>query len=252
MFVIDQFSLQNANAYLLFYRKRTTQPLGGTTAQKIEQARLQPSSLSPKFEPVSIDTQLPTPPDEATSLDEGTNHAAKFKDREVYGPARPPHGEDWSLPRSHDASNGGSMGSSPPQLDDIELSNFETLPPFAHMAALNEFLMAPQFTFPDPSSKASPTSSNEAEPDLDEDQPEDAEDTWRGNRTRLYQHSIHDTPFHDTFPNAIPWNSPQSPHGSTTSDPNPFTDATEETENAGGDDNTAPVNDHLARRTPSP
>jgi ubiquitin carboxyl-terminal hydrolase 4/11/15 len=194
---------------------------------------------------VTIEAQLPTPPNETTPEDDVTIHGSKFKDREVYGPARPPQGEDWLTPRSHNVSNGGSMGSSPPQLDEIELSTFDTAPAFAHMSALNDLLIGPQFNFPDPSSKASPTSSNEAEPDLDDDRPEG--DIWPAgaDQPRLYQHV--DAPFGDSFSTAMPWNSPQSPHGSATSDPNPFTDVNAEEPHAEGsviDDSIAPANGH--------
>ena len=240
---------QNSNAYLLFYRRRSTQALGGKTAEKIEQARRQPQSLSPKFGSVTIDAQLPTPPDETASADDVTIHGPKYKDREIYGPARPPHGEDWLTPRSHNVSNGGSIGSSPPQLDEIELSTFDSAPAFAHMSGLDDFLVGPQFNFPDPSSKASPTSSNEAEPDLDDDRP--GGDTWPTgadgdvDQPRLYQHA--DAPFGDSFSTAMPWNSPQSPHGSATSDPNPFTDVNAVEPQAEGaviDDSIATANDH--------
>jgi hypothetical protein len=61
--------MQNANAYLLFYRRRTSRPLGGKTHVKVEEARArapppdaEPASASADVE--SEEPQLPTPPSE--------------------------------------------------------------------------------------------------------------------------------------------------------------------------------------------
>jgi hypothetical protein len=68
-------SAQNANAYLLFYRRRTSRPLGGKTHEKVEEARAR--APSPDAEPAPApapapaaagadgeEAQLPTPPSE--------------------------------------------------------------------------------------------------------------------------------------------------------------------------------------------
>jgi len=69
----------NANAYLLFYRRRSNSPLGGKTHHRIEEARTRATAI-PSFseEPqadtssgsqaMKVDTQLPTPPDEETNF----------------------------------------------------------------------------------------------------------------------------------------------------------------------------------------
>ncbi|KAF8745494.1 hypothetical protein AX14_008914 [Amanita brunnescens Koide BX004] len=61
----------NANAYLLFYRRRTETPLGGKTHEIIQAARNKTergSEIVPddgrKEIPMAVDTQLPTPPEE--------------------------------------------------------------------------------------------------------------------------------------------------------------------------------------------
>jgi ubiquitin carboxyl-terminal hydrolase 4/11/15 len=54
----------NANAYLLFYRRRTSSPLGGKTHIKIEAAQNQAASQANESQE---DTQLPTPPSETAS-----------------------------------------------------------------------------------------------------------------------------------------------------------------------------------------
>ncbi|KAJ7574396.1 hypothetical protein C8J56DRAFT_979520 [Mycena floridula] len=55
----------NANAYLLFYRRRTATPLGGKSHQKTEEARRNPKKEEPIVDDkTNIQTQLPTPPSE--------------------------------------------------------------------------------------------------------------------------------------------------------------------------------------------
>ncbi|EIN05985.1 cysteine proteinase [Punctularia strigosozonata HHB-11173 SS5] len=59
----------NANAYLLFYKRRTSRPLGGKTYLKIQEARerqRQLQSAAKMASPVAPAAQLPTPPEEAS------------------------------------------------------------------------------------------------------------------------------------------------------------------------------------------
>ena len=143
--------LQNSNAYLLFYKRRSNEPLGGKTHYKIEEARL---SADEVVDPTpSVDTQLPTPPNEIVAPT-------------VVLPQKPQH-IGWRTPRSHNKSS--SPSSSPPPLD--ELPNFEESQHDQLIAptGLNSLLMDDEQTFRFPSThKTSPTSSNEAEAD-DED-----------------------------------------------------------------------------------
>lgn len=135
---------QNANAYLLFYRRRASHALGGKTQAKIEAARLKRQE-----EP------------NAPPSDEGV-------------PARDSHDDDLGipgltssfLPRSSTRSASGSSPSSlhdePPDLDSIDMALDDPL-----------VLSGQRFDFPDPSSnKASPASSTEAEGGQEESWPQ--------------------------------------------------------------------------------
>ncbi|KAJ6581893.1 hypothetical protein B0H19DRAFT_1061389 [Mycena capillaripes] len=134
----------NANAYLLFYRRRATRPLGGKTQAKIEAARLKRQEE----------------PNESTS-DEGAP-ALDSRDDDLGIP-----GLTTFLPRSSTRSASGSSPSSlhdePPDLDDgIDMALDDPL-----------VLSGQRFDFPDPSSnKASPASSTEAEGDPEESWPQ--------------------------------------------------------------------------------
>ncbi|KAF7356342.1 hypothetical protein MVEN_00966500 [Mycena venus] len=130
----------NANAYLLFYRRRTTEPLGGKTQEKIEAARLKRQEVP----------SAPSSEDGVIALD--------------------PRDDDLDIPgltssfdplRSAGGSSPSSMHDEPPDLEDA----LEALDPLTRSGQ--------RFDFPDPSSnKASPASSTEAEGD-----PEDS-DLW--------------------------------------------------------------------------
>lgn len=143
-------AFQNANAYLLFYKRRSNEPLGGKTHYKIEEARL---SAEEVVDPTpSADTQLPTPPNEIVAP--------------TFVSSQKPQNTGWRTPASRNRS---TPSSSPPPLD--ELPNFEEsqhdqlLPG----TGLNSLLMDDGQSFRFPSSfKPSPTSSNEVEAD-DED-----------------------------------------------------------------------------------
>lgn len=66
---ISLMYIQNANAYLLFYKRRTSRPLGGKSFAKVEAARQNLNSVDdPTFEPRSQEfeqSQLATPPQES-------------------------------------------------------------------------------------------------------------------------------------------------------------------------------------------
>lgn len=149
----------NADAYLLFYKRRTSRPLGGKTHTKIEAARTnsEPSSLTETPMPVSINEQLPTPPDEPITLVTVTSGPAKKE---------PSHNWTntgrWPTPQSEASS---TISTSPPPLDEGE----SELPSFAD-SQLDEdsdplVLASKRFDL----GKASPTSSNEVEIDSDDE-----------------------------------------------------------------------------------
>ncbi|KAF8552392.1 UCH-domain-containing protein [Imleria badia] len=139
----EAYQAVNANAYLLFYKRRSNEPLGGKTHYKIEEARL---SVDDVVDPTpSVDTQLPTPPNE--------NVAPTFVSQK-------PQNSGWRTPASRNRS---TPSSSPPPLD--ELPSFEESQ-HDQITGLNSLLMDDEQTFRFPSSfKASPTSSNEVEAD---------------------------------------------------------------------------------------
>ncbi|KAJ7625556.1 hypothetical protein FB45DRAFT_921756 [Roridomyces roridus] len=120
----------NANAYLLFYRRRTAEPLGGKTQAKIEAARLRCQTNA--SEPGIIDT---------------TNDASDELGMQLHN----------FLPRSTSStsmSSPSSMQDEPPDLEE----DLDMLDPLARASQ--------RFDFPDPSSnKASPASSTGAEGD---------------------------------------------------------------------------------------
>ncbi|KAI0077704.1 cysteine proteinase [Panus rudis PR-1116 ss-1] len=141
----------NQNAYLLFYRRRTSHPLGGKSWEKIEEFRNKPR-LETTDSRVKVSTQLPTPPSEAKSL---------LDPDELISSATP-----LSLPSF-------SPGSSPPPLDDGDPPAFEeALDDPVIQSSLGQLTdlpitVNPDFDFPDPGSRASPSSSVEAEADPD-------------------------------------------------------------------------------------
>ncbi|KAJ3515187.1 hypothetical protein NLJ89_g1915 [Agrocybe chaxingu] len=157
----------NANAYLLFYRRRATTPLGGKSFRKTQEAQLAPSQDVDPKPPVSIDTQLPTPPNEPD--DYAHNDRSTFFPEHSLG-SRSLDTDPWTL-RSG-GSNAGSSVPSPPTDDPPDFEEFqpESLVSYP-FDALD--ISTQRYDFPDPSNKASPTSSNEAEVDLDTDLEQD-------------------------------------------------------------------------------
>ncbi|KAF7308282.1 hypothetical protein HMN09_00676200 [Mycena chlorophos] len=140
----------NRNAYLLFYRRRTAEPLGGATHEKIAAARQKRAT-----EPTLVANEQPsTEPTLATDDDLGL-----------------PNLNSSFMPRIISATSASSPSSSlePPDLEEV----IDDLNP---LDRANQ-----QYDFPDPaseSSKASPTSSTEADGG-------DAEEGWRS----LHNHS---------------------------------------------------------------
>ncbi|KAF7309998.1 hypothetical protein MIND_00372600 [Mycena indigotica] len=131
----------NPNAYLLFYRRRTNKPLGGKTTEKIAVARQQRV-----VEPTTI-----AEPDAAA--------IEPHDDRDDLG--MPELNSSFlSRIRSTATSSPSSLHDEPPDLEDP----IEIMDPLERANA--------NYDFPDPSSsKASPTSSTEADGG-------DAEDSW--------------------------------------------------------------------------
>lgn len=104
------------------------------------------------------DVQLPTPPSESAA-------PTPFP----FPLAQRPSSAGYLTPRSNSRS---TPASSPPPLDDVDPPTFEDsqndelLIPEDGLGPLE--IASQQFDFPDPSARASPTSSNEAEPDYDD------------------------------------------------------------------------------------
>ncbi|TCD71861.1 CSN-associated deubiquitinating enzyme Ubp12 [Steccherinum ochraceum] len=145
----------NSNAYLLFYKRRTTRPLGGKSHEKIEAARQHPKATT--SDAAMEDTQLPTPPSEPM--------------RPLISLPRSHHDDadvGWSTPPDTRSSSASRGSSSPPPLDDVDPPSFDD-------SALDPLILAThRFDMPDPlpsPSLPSPSSSNEAE--MDSDGPDD-------------------------------------------------------------------------------
>lgn len=157
-------AFQNTDAYLLFYKRRTRRPLGGKTHSKIEAARLysEPSSIAETPVPVHVNEQLPTPPDEPLTMI--TVSSSRKKEPSQANHNWPSTGR-WPTPQSESSS----ISTSPPPLDeaDSELPSFsesqfddtlqDSLDPL--MLSSNRFDIR----------AVSPTSSNEAEIDSDDE-----------------------------------------------------------------------------------
>ncbi|KAI0032314.1 hypothetical protein K488DRAFT_12425, partial [Vararia minispora EC-137] len=152
----------NANAYLLFYRRRTSRPLGGKTHVMIEEARAKThleTCSSPNTDvPISnVQAQLPTPPNEPAppALPRRLGEMAHF------GTAR------WATPGTGTAS---SPSSSPPPLDDADPPSFDDAQLDDVLQTTLDPLVLANHHFDFGSSKASPSSSIEAELDESEEE----------------------------------------------------------------------------------
>ncbi|KAG7439780.1 cysteine proteinase [Guyanagaster necrorhizus] len=200
----------NANAYLLFYRRRTSSPLGGKTHAKVEAARLNLTKEDESVEAnTTVDTQLPTPPNEEDTYS-GT----------VYSKT-PSLSDDFTLPTdrwrpisSAPYSLPSPAADDPPGFDESIDSN-DLLSNYDDHALTHSRL---GYNFPDPSSNASPTSSVEAEADLDTD-PDLEDEDWQGSGSSSFR-------VRETSPtlSEIGLDRMGSPSDSSLSDLNPFAD----------------------------
>jgi len=161
----------NANAYLLFYRRRTNSVLGGKSFLKIQEAKLQPKAELNGDPDVTIDTQLPTPPNE--KADYPSNDPPFFSMLSSLPSDLTGRRDDrWKL-RSG-GSNAGSSVPSPPNTDDPpDFDEYQPEMLGSYSGPLN--VSTQSYDFPDPSGKPSPTSSNEADADIDTDLDQDTE-----------------------------------------------------------------------------
>jgi len=152
----------NANAYLLFYKRRSNAPLGGKTHEKIEETFRKTVDAVDMESTTENDVQLPTPPSESAA-------PAPFP----FPLTQQPSSVGYLTPRSNTRS---TPASSPPPLDDgddgdpptFEESQNDELLPEDSLDALE--IVSHRYDYPNPSDRVSPTSSIEAEPDYDDPQ----------------------------------------------------------------------------------
>ncbi|KAF8906237.1 hypothetical protein CPB84DRAFT_1844494 [Gymnopilus junonius] len=203
----------NANAYLLFYRRRTKAPLGGKSSLKVLDAKLQPKP-EVRIEPVSasigsMDAHLPTPPNEPADFIHSDRLPFFSSDLRLES------SDSWNL-RSG-GSNAGSSVPSPPTDDARDFDDYHQSMSYSGPLAL----ATQRFAFPDPASKASPTSSNEADVDLDIDL--DTED-WDSAHEK-YRVSVREVSSgNGRSPDWDPVSNRASPSYSEVSDLDPFSD----------------------------
>ncbi|KAJ3775965.1 hypothetical protein FB446DRAFT_354015 [Lentinula raphanica] len=160
-------SAVNANAYLLFYRRRSSSPLGGQSHDLIEQA---------------LRNQLQ--PEASTSASDNETNETPFEDSQLLTPPS----EVDTLPPYSNTSPASSLGAGFTMVNlqssqlsrrstgipiDNEESDFDTSLQIEHPVQLYDELENPSMlTFPEPSSSmgnSSPTSSIDVEPDVDDD-----------------------------------------------------------------------------------
>ncbi|KAI0705169.1 hypothetical protein BC835DRAFT_1410046 [Cytidiella melzeri] len=187
-----------SNAYLLFYRRRTSRPLGGTSFKKVQAAKVQAQSSQVESADPAMDmdsspvTQLPTPPVDIPD---------KFSSDGVTDP--------WRLAHfAVDSTNAqSSPASSLPPFDDAEP------PPFDE--ALNDLVLQPgspllvggiTFDEDDDSASNGSPSSIQAEIDLEDVNSETSDDSIRRSPIKTEQ-NLH--PFVPTvdgfeFPDMLP------------------------------------------------
>ncbi|KIP08809.1 hypothetical protein PHLGIDRAFT_361006 [Phlebiopsis gigantea 11061_1 CR5-6] len=166
----------NQNAYLLFYRRRTSRPLGGKTHHIVEAARQAadpvPAPSESPSAPKVEETQLPTPPadDDIVPVQNGSKVPSfshlihSIPSEQGWRPPAASVSEYWE-------TSSTSPASTPPPLDDIlDPPSFEDsqLDPLVTSNLTPLELSTPQFDFPDPVSRGSP-SSVQAEFDQDQD-----------------------------------------------------------------------------------
>ena len=167
--------LKNSNAYLLFYRRRSNAPLGGKTHLKVEEYKQAhpPTDELEELESSGGDQgQLPTPPNEPVM---GPYNLAP----ETFTSMTNPY-QNW---RTGSSSNVSSPPDDPPgfdeaQSDPLVSDSCDNIFPYAHgYPPLSDH---PRIR------KSSPTSSNEAEIDIDGDDEEFDPDLWGPPFTNQY------------------------------------------------------------------
>jgi hypothetical protein len=136
------FALQNANAYLLFYRRRTSAALGGKTHEKIRLARDKVEITPPQEEVVG----LPTPPEEGSPPLLSRRDHFPLPDVEQE--------EDFFLPKPYSANTFDEI----PSESNISLS-------LAAADFIGDSVMDDRVQF---RGRPSPTSSNDVELDSDD------------------------------------------------------------------------------------
>ncbi|KAH9852032.1 cysteine proteinase [Lenzites betulinus] len=142
----------NSNAYLLFYRRRTSRPLGGKSHVKIEEAR---ALAIAQHEAAHREvTQVPTPPSEDSSS--------------AGASSKPPTLLEWptpkSMPNTSPISSTLALDDRLPSFDEAQLD-----PVMQSSLGLGDLpLIGGELELPDPLSHGSP-SSVDAEPDLEND-----------------------------------------------------------------------------------
>ncbi|PPQ64778.1 hypothetical protein CVT24_007864 [Panaeolus cyanescens] len=158
----------NANAYLLFYRRRTTSPLGGKSVQKVQEAGSRSKdvqSVVPEDEESSTPIDSQPPP-----LYEMEDSSMQLIDSAL--PTGDFFSETWKF-RSED-SNTGSSAPSPPQDDSVDPEDViyhddnSLFQSHSWMGQEMKRVMIRE--------RPSPTSSNEAEMDLEDNAEADWDD----------------------------------------------------------------------------
>ncbi|KAL5531349.1 hypothetical protein ACEPAG_4226 [Sanghuangporus baumii] len=159
----------NANAYLLFYKRRTTRPIGGKTFEKVNEARQK--LLCAEAEEVKAEVQLPTPPDDEVGLQPKNPRTGPLWLRLNSSPSPSAEDDENAIEIESDLENEPPSFEGP-QLEDIRfpgdsLDANDTFPPDPFSRATRSY------SFPNPESMtASPASSNAADaggdtPDMD-------------------------------------------------------------------------------------
>lgn len=157
----------NSNAYLLFYRRRTAAPLGGKTHEKVVAAKSQANSqvnsqANSDDELDKEDIQLPTPPSEDSAF-------------------LRPVASNWRSPTEEDSTRSTShwfRSVRPPSPADEE--NYSSSPFTSDPITQSNR----QYDFPNPSSRASPSSSIAADVGDQDDLP-----SWETSQPSSFDHS---------------------------------------------------------------
>lgn len=134
---------------------------------------------------VTIDTQLPTPPNEETDYAPVGLRLPSIADIPSGSDLGLMHDDPWNIRSSGAGSTAGSSIPSPPTAFDDPPPDFDDYP-YSNGNSEAFIISNQSYDFPDPSNKASPTSSNEVEldTDLDIDETEE-EEGWNSSFERL-------------------------------------------------------------------